>query len=168
MPAKENPRTEEINDASESVRAADVQKVLNTLDQVFSTFRSQLRDDAPKPFDGAAKIAVDTFNDIVAGLRFRSLPGALKISARAVSSTEVELTWKDDTANADGYRVKRCQGQYCQDFVEIGQLSPSVRSFHDLQLSGGTTYRYQVVTFNSRGETPSNIATTTTANAPQT
>jgi hypothetical protein len=167
MPAKDNPKTEEqTHEALEAARGgSDMHRVLTTLDQVFSTFRTQLRDETPKPFDGAAKVAVDAFNDIVAGLKFKSLPSALKIAAIPISLTEIELTWTDDTVNADGYKVKRCQGQYCHDLVEVGQLSPSVRSFRDVNLSGNGTYNYQLVTFNSRGETPSNIVeVTTTAN----
>jgi hypothetical protein len=170
MTAKDNPKTEERTlEAPEAARGSDMHKVLSTLDHVFSTFRTQLQDEAPKPFDGAAKVAVDTFNDIVAGLKFKSLPSALKIAARPISLTEIELTWMDDTVNADGYKVKRCQGERCVDLVEIRQLSPTVRSFRDVNLSGNNTYRYQLITFNYRGETPSNIlCVTTMANPPQT
>ncbi|MFZ0134392.1 MAG: fibronectin type III domain-containing protein [Desulfobacterales bacterium] len=164
MPAKDNPKTEgQTNEAPEAARGSDMHGVLTTLDQVFSTFRTQLRDEAPKPFDGAAKIAVDAFNDIVAGLKFNSLPDALKIAARPISLTEIELTWTDDIVNADGYKIKRCQGQYCQDFIELGQLLPSARFFRDVNLSGNITYRYQLVAFNARGETPSNIVNVTPA-----
>lgn len=170
MPAKDNPKTEEqTHEAPEAARGSDMHRVLSTLDHVFSTFRTQLQDEAPKPFDGAAKIAVDTFNDIAAGLKFKSLPTAIKITASPISLTEIELTWTDNTVNADGYNVKRCQGRDCNDFVEVRQLSPSVRSFRDTNLSGNTTYRYQLVSFSFRGETLSNIVhVTTTANLPQT
>ena len=170
MPNKDNPKTEErTGESQEGSRGSDMQRVLSTLEHVFSTFRNQLQNEAPKPFDGAAKIAVDEFNDIVAGLKFKSVPAALTIVARPVSLTEIELTWTDNTANADGYIVKRCEGAYCNDLDEISQLSPNVRSFRDVSLSGNTTYRYQLVTFNFRGETASNIVSvTTTANPSQT
>jgi hypothetical protein len=144
-------------------QASDMRKLLVTLDEVFSTFGNQLKDETPPPFDGNAKVAVDVFNDIVAGLRLKFLPQALKIGGRAVSLTEIELTWTDDTNNADGYKVKRCQGQNCSDLVEVRQLSPAVRSFLDVNLAPYTTYRYQVVAFNFRGETSSNIVDVTTA-----
>ena len=169
MPAKDNPKGEEQTpETAEAARGSEMHRVLATLDQVFSTFRTQLREEASKPFDGAAKVAVDTFNDILAGLKFKSLPAALQITAKPISLTEIEITWADDTANADGYRVKRCEGQYCQDLDEVSQLPASARSFRDVNLSGNTTYRYQVITFNSRGETPSNIINvTTTAHPPK-
>src|SRR5215467_6954964 len=170
MPTKDNPKTDErTSEAQEGARGSDMHRVLSTLERVFSTFRNQLQNEAPKPFDGAAKIAVDEFNDIVAGLKFKSVPAALTIVARPVSLTEIELTWTDDTGNADGYIVKRCEGAHCYDLDEISQLSPNVRSFRDVNLSGHTTYRYQLVTFNFRGETASNIVSvTTTANPSQT
>jgi hypothetical protein len=168
MPARDNPRTEEQTyEGPESARGSDMQRLLTTLDQVFSTFKTQLRDEAPKPFNPAAQVAVDTFNDIVAGLKFRSLPTALKIAARPILPTKIELTWTDDTLNVDGYRVKRCEGQYCEDLVEVIKLSANVRCFQDVSLSPNTTYRYQLVSFNSRGETPSNTVNVTTTARPR-
>jgi hypothetical protein len=165
MPASNDPKAaERATGAPEAASGPDIGSVLATLDQVFSTFRAQLQDEAPEPFEGAAKVAVDTFNDIVAGLNFRSLPAAPEIAAKPISSTEIELTWTDDTLNAEGYRVRRCQGRDCTDFVEAGQqLSPTARSFLDASLSASTTYRYQLVAFNFRGETPSDPVTVTTA-----
>jgi hypothetical protein len=163
MPTRNDPKAAaQATEAPEAARGPDIGRVLEALDQVFSTFRAQLQDEAPKPFEGAAKVAVDTFNDIVAGLKFKSLPIALKIAASPISTTEIELTWTDDTLNADGYRVRRCQGQYCTDFFEVTTLAPTVRSFRDTNLSASTAYRYQLVAFNLRGETPSNIVTVTT------
>jgi hypothetical protein len=168
MPARDNPKTEEQTyEGPESARGSDMQRLLTTLDQVFSTFKTQLRDEAPKPFNPAAQVAVDTFNDIVAGLKFRSLPTALKIAARPILPTKIELTWTDDTLNVDGYRVKRCEGQYCEDLVEVIKLSANVRCFQDVSLSPNTTYRYQLVSFNSRGETPSNTVNVTTTARPR-
>jgi hypothetical protein len=169
MPARDKPKTEEqTTNAPEAERLSDMDRVLTTLNQVFSAFGTQLQDATPKPFDGAAKVAVDAFNDIVAGLKFRSLPSPLKIAGKLIPPTEIELTWTDDTFNVDGYRVKRCQGQYCEDFVEISQLSPGVRFFRDVNLAANTTFRYRLFSFNFRGETPSNIVdVTTTANPPQ-
>lgn len=163
MPTNNDPKAaEQAPQAPEAASGPDIGSVLATLDQVFSTFKAQLQDRAPEPLEGAAKAAVDTFNEIVAGLNFRPLPPALEIAAKPISSTEIELTWTDDTLNADGYRVRRCQGQDCTDFVEITQLSPTARSFRDANLSASTTYRYQLVAFNLRGETPSDPVTVTT------
>ncbi len=158
MPGKDSPRNEEhAYRPPEDTQASDMRKLLGTLDRVFATFREQLQAEVPKPLTGNAKIAADTFNDIVAGLRFESRPRAIKLLAQSVSPTEIELTWTDAPNNADGYRVARCQGYNCQDLLEIARLSSTARSFRDANLSERTPYRYQVVAFNARGETPSNI-----------
>ena len=125
MPTSNDPKdAQQAPQAPEAASGPDMGSVLATLNQVFSTFRAQLQDEAPEPFDGAAKVAVDTFNDIVAGLKFRSLPAAPEIAAKPISSTEIELTWTDDTLNADGYRVRRCQGQDCTDSSRSGSSHP--------------------------------------------
>ena len=163
MPTSDDPKVaQQAPQAPEAASGPDIGSILTTLDQVFSTFRAQLQDEALEPFEGAAKVAVDTFNDIVAGLNFRSLPAAPEIAAEPISSTEIELTWTDDTLNAEGYTVRRCQGRDCTNFVDVKQLSPTVRSFRDASLSASTTYRYQLVAFNLRGETPSDPVTVTT------
>jgi hypothetical protein len=165
-----DPRKTEEQAAETPEVASDMHRVLTTLDQVFSTFRTQLQGEAPKSFQGAAKVAVDKFNDIIAGLKFKSLPSALTIAATNLSSPtaiSIELKWTDNTSDADGYKVKRCEGQGCLDLVEITRLPSSARSFKDdTNLSSNTTYRYQLVTFNARGETPSTIAEATTTVQP--
>jgi hypothetical protein len=143
-------------------QAPDASQVLATLTEVFATFKNQLQSQAPKPFEGAAKDAVDVFNDIVAGLRLKFPPVPPNLEAKAVSSTDIELKWTDDTNNADGFKIRRCQGGDCQDFAEIKQVSSNVRAYQDVNLSSNTTYGYQLVAFNFRGETLSNIAEATT------
>lgn len=161
MPGKDNPRVEE--QATHRPPADDTRRLLNTLDQVFSTFRGQLHTETPRPFTVNAQIAVDTFNDIVAGLRFESRPRAITIAARSLSATEIELTWTDVPNNADGYRIERCDGYNCSDFDDVARLTPLARSFCDTNLSEHTLYRYRVIAFNVRGEAVSNVVEVTPA-----
>lgn len=168
MPGKDNPKTEErAYRPQEETQASEMNRLLTTLDRVFSTFREQLQTEAPKPFTGNAKIAVETFNDIFAGLRFESRPRAVTITAKELSPTEIELTWSDAAANADGYRVERCEGYHCDDLNPIAQLASSERFFRDSHLSATTPYRYRVIAFNVSGETPSNIVDITPTNRRQ-
>ena len=156
MPGKDNEEQ-----AAHRPPADDMRRLLNTLDEVFSTFRGQLRTDTPRPFTGNAQIAVDTFNDIVAGLRLESRPRAITVAARSVSPTEIELTWTDVPNNADGYRVERCDGYQCSNFDEVARLTPLARSFRDTDLSEHTLYRYRVIASNVRGEAVSNVVEVT-------
>ena len=159
MPAGDNPKAEsQASRPPEDTPGSDMQRLLGTLDQVFSTFREQLRTETPEPFADNAKIAADTFNDIVAGLKFESRrPGPITLQATRVSSTAIELKWTDVATNAYGYRVERCQGSGCEDLDEIERLPSTARSFRDAKLSGATFYRYRVVAFNAGGETASDI-----------
>ncbi len=138
-------------------QAPDTSKLLDTLTQVFATLQSQLQNQAPKPFDGDAKVAVDKFNDIVLTLQLKFLPEPpTNLEIKPVSPTEIELRWTDgpfDTNNADGFKIFRCQGSNCQDFEEIKPpLLSNTRAYKDNNLSSGTVYRYRLKAFNSRGE----------------
>jgi hypothetical protein len=164
MPLKDNPRSEQqVYHPPNPAPSSEMEKVLETLDRVFSRFNDRLPPAEPdKPFTGNAQIAVGVFNDIVAGLKFESRPQPITIAARRGSVTEIDLTWTDIAGNADGYRVERCQGSGCQDLEEIARVPPTARSFPDTNLTEHTPYRYRVVAFNARGEAPSNVVDVTT------
>jgi hypothetical protein len=140
-------------------QAPDTSQLLATLTQVFATFQNQLQSQAPRPLEGAALTAVNEYNEIVAGLLLKSPPEAPKLEAKRVSSTyAIDLTWTtDNTNNADGFKIGRCEGRNCQTLTDIAQLSSDKRTYRDDNLPKGT-YRYQVTAFNFRGEKPSTIA----------
>jgi glucose/arabinose dehydrogenase/fibronectin type 3 domain-containing protein len=64
--------------------------------------------------------------------------------ATPVSPTRIELSWAPSTGMIGilGYRVERCTGAGCTNFVPVG--SPSTASFTDPGLNGLTTYVYRV------------------------
>jgi glucose/arabinose dehydrogenase/chitodextrinase len=66
------------------------------------------------------------------------------LAATAVSTSQINLSWSASTDNVGvtGYRVERCQGAACTNFVEVGQ--PSGTTFSDTNLSANTSYRYRV------------------------
>ena len=176
MTSKNNPNREERT-GQQSQSQTDQQQFVALLDPEFKKYlgeltralenqnqllQSQIQSQTPKPFEGAAKDAVDVFNDIIAGLQLKFPPVPPNLEAKAVSSTDVELKWTDDTNNAGGFKIRRCQGGGGQDFAEIKQVSSNVRAYQDVNLSSQTTYRYQLIAFNFRGETLSNTAEATT------
>ena len=69
-------------------------------------------------------------------------PGAL--SANAVSSTQINMSWQAATDNVAVtlYRVERCQGAGCSNFAEIA--TPSGTSYSDSGLGASTSYSYRV------------------------
>jgi chitodextrinase len=89
-------------------------------------------------------------------------PGTL--TATAASRSRINLTWAAATDNVGvtGYRVERCQGATCTNFVQVG--TPTGTSFGDTGLTRSTTYRYRVRASDAAGNLGpySGISTATT------
>ena len=89
------------------------------------------------------------------------------LSASAVSSSIVSLSWTDNSTNEDGYKIERkvTGGAY----IPLVTLSKNVTSFFDSSVTTNITYTYRVYAYNAIGSsasysneasaTPSNIAT---------
>lgn len=86
------------------------------------------------------------------------------LTATAVSSAQINLGWTAATDNVGValYRVERCAGAACTNFVEVGTATGTSHS--DTALSALTTYRYRVRAADAAGNLSgySNIATATT------
>jgi hypothetical protein len=81
------------------------------------------------------------------------------LTAVAVSQTQINLVWLDNSTNEQGFKVERCQGNGCTNFVQIAQVGPNVLSYSNTGLSRNTRYRYRVRAFNGGGNSAySNIA----------
>ena len=86
------------------------------------------------------------------------------LSATAVSSGQINLSWTPSTDNVGvtGYRVERCQGAGCSTFGQVG--TPATASFADGGLSAGTSYSYRVCATDAAGNLSgySSLASATT------
>jgi len=93
-----------------------------------------------------------------------ALPAApTTLVATAVSRSQINLTWTDNSDNETGFRIERCKGSTCTNFAQIATLGANVTSYSNTKLAGNTTYRYRVYAYNASGNsTYSNIATATT------
>lgn len=86
-----------------------------------------------------------------------------RLSATAVSASQIDLTWTDNSGNEDGFEIERCTGISCWNFTHTATTSANVSSFNDTGLKGKTTYVYRVRASNSSGaSTYSKTATATT------
>jgi hypothetical protein len=85
------------------------------------------------------------------------------LTATAVSISQINLSWTDNSNNEDGFKIERCQGGSCTNFAQIAQVGANVTTFNNTGLARNTRYRYRVRAFNAVGNSAySNIATART------
>jgi titin len=85
----------------------------------------------------------------------------INLIASAISSSEINLSWSDNSDNEDGFKIERKElgGTY----TEIKTLTANVTSYSDTGLNPNTTYYYRIRAYNSFGHSDySNEANATT------
>ncbi|HMQ02487.1 MAG TPA: DUF5050 domain-containing protein [Pyrinomonadaceae bacterium] len=81
------------------------------------------------------------------------------LTATAVSPTQINLSWTDNSAGEDGFAIERCTGVNCTNFVRIATTGANVTAIASSGLIPQTFYRYRVKAFSTGGDSPySNIA----------
>jgi hypothetical protein len=80
-------------------------------------------------------------------LNVPAAPGSLQ--AGALSSTEVRLTWVDNSGNETGFGIWRKSGS--ADWARIGVAAPDSSTFLDRGLTPGLAYQYRIRSHNSVG-----------------
>ena len=95
-----------------------------------------------------------------------TLPNApTGLTATALSSNQINLSWIDNAANETGYIVESKTGT--ATYNQIASLGPNVTTFNNTGLTASTAYSYRVVASNSLGKSAySNEATATTQAVP--
>ena len=110
----------------------------------------------------------DTFNHRIRSLTMSSLPPPTNLKATAVSTSRIDLTWRDNSSNETGFRVQR-HWHGSADWVSIGTTSANVTAFSDGGLLPSIPYRYRVQAFNDTESSAfSNEARATTRGLPPT
>lgn len=99
-----------------------------------------------------------------------STPAApTNLTATAVSASEIDLAWTDNSSDELGFSVEQCVGTACTNFTVLGSVGANSTTAQIVSLSAGTTYRYRVRAYNANGNSAySNIASATTASGEQT
>lgn len=111
------------------------------------------------------KVATSNPFMIVAGSTTVAAP--TNLTATAVSTTQVNLGWTDNSNNETGFRVGRCTGATCSNFVDIGTVGAGVTSYTDNTVQAATSYRYRVVAYNgTTNSTSYPVAAVTTPSTP--
>jgi Fibronectin type III domain len=88
-----------------------------------------------------------------------------ELAATATSATEIELRWRDTSANEQGFKIE--QAKDGGPFIELASRAPvDATGFLDSPLEPGHRYTYRVRAFNSGGDSPHSATATATTDAP--
>lgn len=79
--------------------------------------------------------------------------------AKPISSTEVELTWKDKSNNENGFLIYR-------DGINIAQLPANSSQYLDSERRPATNYSYEIKAYNQAGESGIIMVSVKTLNPP--
>jgi subtilisin family serine protease/subtilisin-like proprotein convertase family protein len=86
------------------------------------------------------------------------------LQTAAVTANQITLRWTDTTSDETGFKVERCQGAGCTNYVQIGTVGANGTSYTDPGLTANTIYNYRVrTTKNGTDSAPSNVATGNTS-----
>jgi predicted phage tail protein len=89
------------------------------------------------------------------------------LAATAVSSSQINLTWADNDATEQGFKIERCSGAGCSNFAQIAAVGANVTSYSNTGLAASTSYSYRVRAYNTAGDSGySNTASGVTQAAP--
>ena len=86
------------------------------------------------------------------------------LTGSVVSTTQINLSWTDNSTNETGFKIERRIGTSI--YAVVGTVNSDVLTFSDTGLTPSTTYTYRVYAFNAVGNslTYSNELILTTAN----
>lgn len=87
------------------------------------------------------------------------------LTATAMASDQINLSWTDNADNEDGFRIERRSG--AGSFTEIVAVGPNINNYTNTGLAASSTYTYRVRAYNQLGSSAySNEAAAATPAAP--
>ena len=91
-----------------------------------------------------------------------SLSPPTKLTATVISSSRIDLAWRDNSTSEKGFKVQR-RREGSGDWVDAGTTAANSTTYSDMGLLPGTAYRYRVQAFNDTASSAfSNEAMATT------
>jgi predicted phage tail protein len=73
------------------------------------------------------------------------------LTGTAVSTTQINVSWTDNSSNETGFSIERCTGNSCTNSAEVGTVGANVTTFPSTGLTKNTWYRFRVRAFNASG-----------------
>lgn len=98
---------------------------------------------------------------------FKAVSGATMsppsgLTATAVSSSQINLSWSDNSSTETGFRIERGSSSG-GPYTEIATVGAGVATYSNTGLSASTTYYYRVRAYNNGNSLYSNVASATTS-----
>ncbi|MBI5665240.1 MAG: fibronectin type III domain-containing protein, partial [Nitrospirae bacterium] len=69
-------------------------------------------------------------------------PGSF--AASAVTDTRTDLSWADNTTDETGFKIERCEGEGCSNYVEITTAAANATTYSNTGLTPSVNYCYRV------------------------
>lgn len=91
-----------------------------------------------------------TYSQEVSATTFDDVPApAANLTAKAVSPSQINLSWEDKATTETGFKVERRIGN--GSYSRVATLDANITSFTDKGLTANTIYTYKVFPFNAFG-----------------
>jgi titin len=102
-----------------------------------------------------------TYSNVANASTGQRVPAAPSGLATQASSSQIDLTWTDNSSNEDGFKIERSSDGVA--FEQTGTVAANVISYSDATVAAGTGYYYRLRAYNTAGDSAfSNIASATT------
>ena len=149
------------NDNSDNEAMFEVER---SLDDVYFVFAGVSAQDKPEyidyPLDPVTKYyyrvramnyaGVSTYSYVAYAVTLPSLGRPSNLTAAAVSKNQIDLSWRDNASDEDGFAIERSSsGQII--FKEVARVGKDVTKYSDSTLSPYKTYDYRVRAYRNDG-----------------
>ena len=108
--------------------------------------------------------STDPSNTVSATTDVSAPDAPTELTAVSVLSTEVSITWRDNSLSETAYEVQVSTDDV--QFSTVATLDPDTEAFTITGLSEATSYSIRVLAINITGETPSGVIKVTTPQSP--